>query len=149
MSYCKTSVLSPLGWGACDLPMLNGKCSNGHWDQGHGEDAPMTCRWWIRHGEGGKRCGLVIEGETCPLGHPAGGAYGWGEPAPVVNDRPSIHDLVIRDMESRKAFGLAKYGTILQAGNGRKALKDAYEEVLDLAVYLRQALEEQREREQS
>lgn len=112
MSYCKTSVLSPLGWGACDLPVLNGKCPNGHWDQGQGED--------------------VAE---------------WGEPAPVPNDRPSIHDLVTRDMESRKAFGLAKYGTILQAGNGRKALKDAYEEVLDLAVYLRQALEEQRERE--
>lgn len=71
----------------------------------------------------------------------------WGEPAPVPNDKPSIHDLVIRDMESRKAFGLAKYGTILQAGNGRKALKDAYEEVLDLAVYLRQELEERNERE--
>jgi hypothetical protein len=66
----------------------------------------------------------------------------WGEPAPVHNDSPSMHDLVIKDMESRKQFGLNKYGTILQANNGRNAIKDAYEEVLDLAVYLRQALEE-------
>jgi hypothetical protein len=78
----------------------------------------------------------------CKIKGPTGGA--WGEPAPVHNDSPSIHDLVIQDMESRKQFGLQKYGTILQAGNGRNALKDAYEEVLDLAVYLRQKLEEEK-----
>lgn len=66
----------------------------------------------------------------------------WGEPEPVKNHNPSIHDLVIEDMASRKAMGLDKYGTILQADNGRNALKDAYEEVLDLACYLKQALEE-------
>lgn len=66
----------------------------------------------------------------------------WGEPPPKVNQNPSIHDLVIQDMVSRKAMGLEKYGTILQANNGRNALKDAYEEVLDLAMYLKQALEE-------
>lgn len=66
----------------------------------------------------------------------------WGEPAPQMNEGPSIHDLVIKDMESRKQMGLEKYGTILQAGNGRNALKDAYEEVLDLACYLKQKLEE-------
>lgn len=69
----------------------------------------------------------------------------WGEPAPLHNDNPSIHDLVIKDMQSRKELGLAKYGTILQAGNGRNALKDAYEEVLDLAMYLKQKLEEENE----
>jgi len=69
----------------------------------------------------------------------------WGEPAPIPNDRPSIHDLVIGDMLSRKEMGLKKYGTILQAGNGRNSLKDAYEEVLDLAVYLRQKIEEENE----
>ena len=62
----------------------------------------------------------------------------WGEPAPT----PTMHDLVITDMASRKQFGLAKYGTPLQAGNGRDPLKDAYEEALDLTVYLRQELEE-------
>lgn len=69
----------------------------------------------------------------------------WGEPAPIKNGKPSIHDLVIKDMQSRKEMGLAKYGTILQAGNGRNALKDAYEEVLDLAMYLKQKLEEENE----
>lgn len=69
----------------------------------------------------------------------------WGEPSPVPNSKPSIHDLVIADMESRKRMGLKKYGTVLQAGNGRNALKDAYEEVLDLAMYLKQKLEEERE----
>jgi hypothetical protein len=69
----------------------------------------------------------------------------WGEPAPVHNfGAPSMHDLVIEDMKSRREMGLQKYGTILQANNGRNALKDAYEEVLDLAVYLRQKIEEER-----
>lgn len=53
-----------------------------------------------------------------------------------------MHDLVCEDMQKRKQFGLSKYGTLLQAGNGRDALQDAYDEVLDLAVYLRQAIAE-------
>lgn len=69
--------------------------------------------------------------------------YSAPEPAPVANDNPSIHDLVIDDMKARKQFGLDKYGTLLQAGNGRKSLVDAYQETLDLCVYLRQFIEEQ------
>ncbi len=61
---------------------------------------------------------------------------------PIPNSSPSMHDLVSEDMQKRKQFGLGKYGTLLQAGNGRHALQDAYDEVLDLAVYLRQAIEE-------
>ncbi len=68
----------------------------------------------------------------------------WGEPDPKGNDNPSIHDLVVKDIESRKKFGLHKYGKHLQAGNGRNALKDAYEEALDLACYLKQLMEEQK-----
>lgn len=71
----------------------------------------------------------------------------FGEPSPKSSDSPSMHDLVIEDMEARKQFGLNKYGTILQANNGRDALKDAYEEVLDLAVYLRQKLYEQEQKQ--
>jgi hypothetical protein len=69
--------------------------------------------------------------------------YEHGEPKPIPNSGTSMHDLVILDMLERKRFGLSKYGTLLQAHNGRKALRDAYEEILDLAVYLRQAIEEQ------
>jgi hypothetical protein len=36
-----------------------------------------------------------------------------------------------------------RYGTKLQAGNGRNALQDAYDECLDMAVYLKQAIVEQ------
>lgn len=67
----------------------------------------------------------------------------WGEPMPVVNDETDIQALVMRDIESRREMGIRKYGTALQPFNGRNALKDAYEEVLDLAMYLKQALVEQ------
>lgn len=60
----------------------------------------------------------------------------------VVEDEPFIQDLVLADIEERKQHGIRKYGTALQAGNGRSMLQDAYEEVLDLAVYLRGLLRE-------
>lgn len=66
----------------------------------------------------------------------------WGEKPPVENDEPIIHKLVIDDVNSRLEFGTKKYGTGLQPFNGRDALKDAYEEALDLCNYLRQALYE-------
>lgn len=50
--------------------------------------------------------------------------------------------LVIQDMNARAALGEAKYGIRLQAHNGRDPLVDAYQEALDLAIYLRQVLEE-------
>ena len=64
---------------------------------------------------------------------------------PIPNDRTSCQDMVIADIENRKALGLKKYGTLLQPFNGRSFLQDAYEEVLDLSVYLRGKLEEERE----
>lgn len=64
------------------------------------------------------------------------------QPDPVQNDKPACWDLVMQDMQRRDDVGLARYGTRLQPGNGRDALKDAYAEALDLCVYLRQALYE-------
>jgi len=49
---------------------------------------------------------------------------------------------VIDDMQKRDVVGRERYGTPLQATNGRDALVDAYQEALDLVVYLRQAIEE-------
>ena len=63
------------------------------------------------------------------------------EPPPRKGKRV-ILDLVMRDLESRALAGRDKYGTFLESHNGRDALMDAYQEVLDLAMYLRQALEE-------
>lgn len=65
------------------------------------------------------------------------------QPAPTPNDGTPVWDAVIEDMKKRDALGRKRYGTPLQTHNGRKALRDAYEEVLDLAVYLKQELLEQ------
>jgi len=64
------------------------------------------------------------------------------EPPPKKNDGVAIWDLVIADMRERNRFGIEQYGTPLQAFNGRNALIDAYQEALDLVVYLRQKIEE-------
>lgn len=66
------------------------------------------------------------------------------QPDPVPNDQAEIADLVLADMAERKRIGMERYGVPLQPFNGRSALWDAYEEVLDLAVYLRQQIEEDR-----
>ena len=71
------------------------------------------------------------------------GREGDSQPLPEINDRPFVHDAMIADIEARKALGAKRYGTPLQPHNGRNALLDAYEEALDLAVYLKQALIEQ------
>lgn len=53
-----------------------------------------------------------------------------------------ILPLVIGDLKDRDQVGTRKYGTTLQAGNGRDPLIDAYQECLDMAMYLRQAITE-------
>lgn len=64
------------------------------------------------------------------------------QPLPVPNGQPDIQSMVIADIHHRREVGIQRYGTALQAHNGRDALRDAYEEALDLAMYLRQAIEE-------
>lgn len=64
------------------------------------------------------------------------------QPEPVPNDRPAVWPLVIMDMATRDQVGRERYGVPLQPHNGRDALRDAYEEALDLCAYLRQAIME-------
>jgi hypothetical protein len=64
------------------------------------------------------------------------------QPMPAKTGGVAIQDLVITDIADRKAVGLERYGTLLQAHNGRDALMDAYQEALDLAIYLRQVIAE-------
>lgn len=70
------------------------------------------------------------------------------QPPPAAGTGPAIWDiLVIADgnfdadlvavMRERDAVGAAKYGTRLYANNGRDMLTDAFQEALDLLVYLR------------
>jgi hypothetical protein len=70
------------------------------------------------------------------------------QPDPIPTSGPAIADLVLADLTARKAEGIRRYGVPLQAHNGRDALQDAYEEALDLALYLRQAIEERRPADQ-
>lgn len=62
--------------------------------------------------------------------------------APVANEHPAVWPLVVEDMTARDAEGRRKYGVPLQPHNGRDVLVDAYQEALDLCVYLRQAIYE-------
>jgi hypothetical protein len=68
------------------------------------------------------------------------------QPAPVHNDRRPSWELVIEDMHERNRIGVERYGTPLQPFNGRDNLVDAYQEALDLVVYLRNEIEERRDR---
>lgn len=65
------------------------------------------------------------------------------QPAPEHNRFESVWESVLRDIEDRRVHGKSKYGTELQPFNGRNALQDAYEEALDLVVYLKQRLIEE------
>ena len=67
------------------------------------------------------------------------------QPKPThVNGAPAVVDLVKSDLDERDRVGTETYGVRLQPGNGRDALQDAYEEALDQALYLKQAIEERR-----
>lgn len=64
------------------------------------------------------------------------------QPAPVHNNLPAVWQLVRQDMIERDQLGRERYGVPLQPHNGRDALVDSYQEILDAAVYLRQAIYE-------
>lgn len=67
------------------------------------------------------------------------------QPAPA-NVGTAIVPLVIEDLSARREFGRKKYGDELRTSNGRDALIDAYQEALDLCIYLRQRIEQDREK---
>jgi hypothetical protein len=53
-----------------------------------------------------------------------------------------VTQAVIADLKEREQVGIKRYGRTLGTFNGRSALLDAYEEVLDLAQYIKQVLME-------
>lgn len=67
---------------------------------------------------------------------------GDSQALPTINDEQDIQSRVIEDIVARREVGIRRYGTALQPHNGRDALLDAYEEALDLTMYLKQALVE-------
>jgi len=59
------------------------------------------------------------------------------QPPPIHTDERHTVDAVREDLDTRKQMGIKKYGVALQPSNGRDSLQDAYEEALDLCVYLK------------
>lgn len=57
------------------------------------------------------------------------------DPVPARRDLPSAHRLVIQAFLDREELGLERYGARLLPDNGRSNPIDAFQEVLDLAVY--------------
>lgn len=54
-----------------------------------------------------------------------------------------VVNYVLADIQERAETGKEKYGRYLETNNGRNPLWDAYQEAIDLVMYLRQALLEQ------
>lgn len=71
------------------------------------------------------------------------GRSGDSQPMPVPNAHPDVQSAVIADIQARREVGIRRYGTALQPHNGRDALLDLYEELLDAAMYVKQRLIEQ------
>lgn len=63
------------------------------------------------------------------------------EPDPIPTDERPIWEIVIEAMQERNQMGTAKHGTPLQVSNGRDSLVDAFQEAMDLTVYLAQEIE--------
>ena len=56
-----------------------------------------------------------------------------------------VLDEVLKDLTLRAETGKEKYGTYLRTDNGRDAMVDCYQEILDAAMYIKQKLMEEGE----
>jgi transcription elongation factor Elf1 len=89
----------------------------------------MDCdaRWFVRHPDD--------DSDVEPTKQRPG-----DQPLPVTNDHPFVADALCSFIEARKQVGIERYGTPLQPNNGRDAIRDAFEEAVDLATYLAQVI---------
>ena len=55
-------------------------------------------------------------------------------------DGEIVLNQVLADLQERAEIGKEKYGTYLRANNGRDALWDLYQELLDGVMYIRQLI---------
>jgi len=60
------------------------------------------------------------------------------QPLPTPG-RENVQDALIEDIAARRRLGVQRYGSPLQTFNGRDALRDLQEELLDAATYVKQA----------
>ena len=64
------------------------------------------------------------------------------QPMPIPG-KEDVTEAVIADLIARNDIGVESYGTTLKTFNGRDALLDCYEELLDAIKYLKQRLMEE------
>ena len=64
------------------------------------------------------------------------------EPMPT-GEGERVIDRGVLDLKARDIVGKIKYGTSLKTNNGRNSLMDAYQESLDMCMYLKQRLMEE------
>lgn len=57
------------------------------------------------------------------------------QPTPQPNDREHVQKRAIEELNERYRFGVDKYQTALQIGNGRRMSKDFREEMQDALIY--------------
>lgn len=63
------------------------------------------------------------------------------QPLPTADEaRESDYEQLVRDIRSREALGVQRYGQSHRGFNGRNTVMDAYEETIDQALYLRSLL---------
>lgn len=101
----------------------------------------LACSDAVTFSHNARRAGVLVSSEIdrAPQG------VIRDQPPPRHSEGAPVWDLVIADMQERDRIGRERYGTPLQTHNGRDALVDAYQEALDLVVYLRQAIAERDE----
>lgn len=91
-------------------------------------------------GEDGKPVYWTGEGAPDYSGQQAAPKPGRGDMWARLIERLEglMYPRVIEMMRERRRLGIERYGTVLQAGNGRNVARDAMEETLDRMVYLEQ-----------
>lgn len=98
----------------------------------------MAKEWALTTSEWLERWGKFIEPDNRYMSNKAS----EHQQDPEKNDLPCVQDMVIADLEARKRVGIERYGTTLQPHNGRDALYDLYQELLDACNYVRQCIYE-------
>ena len=91
---------------------------------------------WLANGPRCLSCVKLLQGAGANSTKPL--AATLDQPPPSANAHPGVWSLVVRDMMARDRVGRERYGVPLQPHNGRDALVDLYQELLDAVVYLRQ-----------
>ena len=69
------------------------------------------------------------------------------QPKPKKNKNKPVYKTLIKEINERAKLGKSRYGVYLQPENGRDALVDLKEELLDGILYLLQYIEEDKIRE--